>query len=91
MAGGPGPDGPQPSARRECFKKCMSRVRSVSHKLNHPLQGSGSVQVLKRWKVASDYLLSRANNSRPLSLAVAAAYQMEMEEVRMYSMMKVYK
>ncbi len=63
VAWGPGPDGPQSSARRKCFKKIVSRVRSVSHNLNRPLHDPGSVQVLKRWKVASDYLLSRANNT----------------------------
>ncbi len=63
VAWGAGPDGPQPSARRECFRKFVSRVRNVHHNLNRPLQGPGSVQVLKRWKIASDYLLSRADNT----------------------------
>ncbi len=39
----PGADEPQSSARRECFIKFVTRVRSVSHNLNRLLQGPGRV------------------------------------------------
>lgn len=58
VAGGFGIDGTQPPARGECLEKFVSRVR-VCHNLNCLFQGPGSVQVMKGWQIAANYIPSR--------------------------------
>ncbi|XP_035526791.1 phospholipid phosphatase-related protein type 4-like [Morone saxatilis] len=68
-----------PPGRGKCFKELESGVGGVSHNIACTPQGPGGVQVLEAWQIAADHLLSRSNDL-PLSLAVAATYQMVMEE-----------
>lgn len=56
-------DGLQPPAGVDCLKNIVFMVRGVSHNLNCPLQGLGSVQVLKMCQIAASYLLSTVNDT----------------------------
>jgi len=83
VAGGLGPDGPQPPARGEGLKQFVTRVRGVSCNLPCSLQGPGSKQVkqvLEGRRTLSAERMVRC--SLALSLAVAAGYQTVMEEQR---------
>ena len=72
------------------FEQFVSRLGGVGHYLPCPPQGPGGVQVVEGWQIAAYHPLCRAEDTlQPWSLAVAAAYQMVMEEVRMDSMMEV--
>ena len=50
VAGGFGPDGPQPPARGESVKKSVTGMGGVGHNITCMPQSPGAVQVLKRWK-----------------------------------------
>lgn len=56
-------DGLQPPAGGDCLKNIVFMVRGVSHNLNCPFQGLGSVQVLKMCQIAASYLLSTVNDT----------------------------
>ena len=57
VARGPGPDGPEPLARREGPKEIMSWMRGVGYNPGCPPPGPGDVQLLERREVAADHLL----------------------------------
>ena len=71
VAGGFGPDGPQPPARGESLKKSVTGMGGVGHNPTCTPQSPAAVQVLKGWKVAAECMICC---SLLLSLAVAAAY-----------------
>jgi len=50
----------------------MSTVGGVDHNLTCSPQGPGGVQVLERWQIAADHLLSRANDTLQSALVLGS-------------------
>ena len=59
VAGGFGPDGPQPPARGDSDKKSVTGTGGVCCNPTCMSKSPGAVQVLKEWSVAANHLLSR--------------------------------
>lgn len=81
------PDGPLPTARGECLKKFVSGMGGVDNNLTC----LRVLEACRSWRDGRlESIMSSAERmicwSLPLSLAVAAAYQMVMAEVMMDSM-----
>ena len=57
VAGGFGPDGPQPPTRGKCFEQFVAGVRGVGHNLSCTPPDPGGIQVLERRQIAANHLL----------------------------------